>query len=195
MMGTTSKTAIYCLSLLMLPCSGQPQQRKGGSDIRASLRAFVQDFYNWYVPKALGDNPFPASEFVLKYRKSALSPELFRALKEDSEAQAKSSDIVGLDWDPFLDSQDPCERYVAGGSTQKGNEYSVKVYAACSGKEGDQPVVIAELVQDGGQWRFINFLYPDQMEHFPESADLLSNLKMLKDEREKPPKSQLKTKN
>jgi hypothetical protein len=117
-----SKIAI-CFSLFfMLPCSAVPQQKINSSDVRKSLQRFVQDFYDWYVPKAFGDHTGPAWDFALKYRKQAFSSELFRALQEDSDAQAKATDLVGLDFDPFLNSQDPCEQYEAGDSNQIGNE-------------------------------------------------------------------------
>ena len=162
----------------MLPCPIWPQQKIGGPNRIETPEAFVQEFYNWYVSIALNDNAGPAWNSALKSRKCAFNPELFRALKEDSDAQAKASDLVGLDFDPFLNSQDPCESYQVGSSTQKGSEYQVDVYANCSGKKTDVPSVVAVLVRKGGQWRFVNFEYPDR-------GDLLSNLRVLRDDRRK----------
>ena len=173
-----SKIAMCCLLLFILPSSATPQQKVNSSDVRKSLHEFVQDFYDWYVPKALSDHAFPAWNFALKYRKPAFSPELFRALKEDSDAQAKANDLVGLDFDPFLNSQDPCEHYEAGGSNQVGNEYRVKIYPSCSGQKSNVPTVIAELARNDRQWIFVDFLYPDRI-----SNDLLSDLKGLRDDR------------
>lgn len=192
-----SKIAICCSLFFMLPCSAVPQQKVNGSDIsiRKSLHEFVQNFYDWYVPKALSDHAFPAWDFALKYRKRAFSPELFRALKEDSDAQAKATDLVGLDFDPFLNSQDPCEHYEAGGSNQVGNEYRIRIYPSCSGQKSNVPTVIAELVRNDRQWVFVNFLYPDQMKQYPDSADLLSNLKILRDDRAKSRRSKTRATN
>ncbi len=175
-----SRIGVCCLLLSMLPCPIWPQQKIGGSDGRETPQAFAQDFYNWYVPKALNDNPGPAWDIALRYRKHAFSPELFQALKDDSDAQAKASDLVGLDFDPFLNSQDPCESYQVGSSTRKRSEYRVNVYANCAGKgkKTDVPSVVAVLVRKGGQWRFVNFEYPD-------GGDLLSNLRVLRDDRRK----------
>jgi len=182
------RITICCLLFFMVPCSARPQQKIDDLGIRESLHAFVQDFYDWYVPIALRDHAVPAWDFALKYRKQVFSAELFRALKEDSDAQAKASDLVGLDFDPFLNSQDPSKRYEADSSTQKGNEYEVKVYAIGSGKKSDVPAVIAELVYNDRQWQFINFQYPD-------SGDLLSNLKLLRDDRGKSHSSKSKATN
>jgi Protein of unknown function (DUF3828) len=183
-----SKIAIGCLVFLILRCTVWPQQKVDGSDVRNSPQVFVQEFYDWYVPKALGDHANPAWDFALKYRKQAFSSELYRALKEDSDAQAKATDLVGLDFDPFLDSQDPSERYEVGSSTQEGDGYEVKVYAILSGKKSDSPDVIAELVRKDRQWKFVNFLYPDH-------GDLLSNLKGLRDDRASSRGSTTRTKN
>src|SRR5437588_560107 len=106
-----SWTLFFCL---LTSCSlhGRSTNR---SDIEKSCRRFVQSFYDWYVTEALKDNGGPASDFALRHRGSVFDPELLQQLKEDSEAQAKAKgEIVGLDFDPFLNSQDPGEQYVAG---------------------------------------------------------------------------------
>jgi hypothetical protein len=81
-------------------------QTQDSQDTQKSCRNFVQQFYDWYVKR-------PELPPALKYRPSAFSPELLRRLKEDGEAQARVRDeIVGLDFDPILYSQDPGGHYV-----------------------------------------------------------------------------------
>jgi hypothetical protein len=146
---------------------------------REPLRVFVQEFYNWYVPVALSDSSIPPSEIALKERNSSFGPKLAKALMENYLAQAKSpGELVGLDFDPFLNAQDPCERYEVGTATRKGKIYLVDIYAICSGKKSRTPNVIPELLPKGNQWEFINFRYPNQAKQFPDSADLLSILKI-----------------
>lgn len=109
-----------------------------------------------------------------------MTSELARALKEDFEAQSREKDeIVGIDYDPFLNSQDPCERYEVGKATRQGANYRVEVYAVCGGKKHDKPDVIAELAPKGGSWVFANFHYPG------ENTDLLRVLKELRQQRRK----------
>lgn len=135
---------------------------KDGQAVRKSVRSFVQEFYAWYVPIALRDNPVPASDIALKQKPSAFSQELFSALKEDSEAQAKAKGyIVGIDFDPFLACQDPCEKYEAGGVAKKGKVYRVDIYGICSGQNHKRLFVVAELARSHGSWVFVNFRYPD----------------------------------
>ena len=125
----------------------------------------------------------PAWNLALKYKRSVFSPELFRQLIEDSEAQAKAAgDHVGLDFDPLLSSQDPSERFVVGNIARKNDTYLVEVYGMESGKKREN--VVPELVRKNGRWLFVNFHYPD-FEHVPRNnGDLLSLLKNLREERQ-----------
>lgn len=141
-----------------------------------SLTPFVRSFYDWYVPLALRDHQGPAASIVLAHRASAFSSELVTALAADSEAQARApGEIVGLDFDPFLAAQDPCERYEVGGATRRGQSYWVDVYSVCSGKRSEQPDVVAELVARDSSWVFVNFHYPSQ----PRS-DLIATFRLLR---------------
>jgi hypothetical protein len=159
---------------------------QSGTENSESVREFVQRFYSWYVPKAVQEHYGPASDLALKYRSHAFSSELLRALKEDSEAQARVKGvIVGLDFDPFLNTQDPCEGYELGNVTRKGNDYWVEVYSVCSGKQSEHPDVVCVVGRKNGNWVFVNFLYKNMMKEYPNSADLLAVLKLLREERQK----------
>jgi len=180
-----SKTTV-CWNLLLLlaiPCS-VGAQAKSAQDMQKSAGEFVQQFYDWYVPKALKHNAGPASDLALKYKGRVFSPKLSLALKEDSDAQAKVKGwIVGLDFDPFLNSQDSGERYEVGKATRKGGSYWVDVYGVWSGKKSEKADVVAEVVRKNGRWFFVNFHYPNAAN--PRSGDLLSVLALLQEDRHK----------
>ena len=107
------------------------------------------------------------------------SPKLLRWLEEDYEAQAKvAGEIVGLDYDPFLFSQDPCERYVAESVTYNAEKCFVDVHSVCQGRKSAKADVVPELTYQDGSWIFLNFHYG-----INDSAGLLGNLKSLRDER------------
>jgi hypothetical protein len=176
---TIPKPVGLCLLLSALPYL-LPAQATSGQQAPDSVRRFVQSFYDWYVPFALSDNRGPAWDLALKYRTSAFGPELLRSLREDSEAQARVEGvIVGLDFDPFLNSQDPCERYEVGRATQRGESYRVDVHALCAQNRNEDPEIVAELVRKGDSWVFVNFHYPS------DRSDLLTVLKLLREERQK----------
>ena len=177
------KSVISCL--LLVVCYGAAGQGTGAAEKVVSLQNFVQGFYDWYVPLVLADHTKPAWEFALKEKKSAFAPEISKALREDSEARAQSSgEIVGLDFDPFLNSQDPSDHYQVGKIARKGASYFVDIHAVSSGRRTEASQVVAELLRKGGEWQFVDF-------HYPEGKDLIGLLKVLREgrreSRDRPP--------
>jgi len=98
-------------------------------------------------------------------------------------AQAHAKEIVGLDFDPFLGSQDPADHYEVRQATVKNGTCSVGIWRSSSRDTAakiDEPEAVAELKQENGRWRFVNFKYP------PEGQDLLHLLADLRKERRSP---------
>jgi hypothetical protein len=159
------------------------------NDMQRSCKVFVQEFYDWYVPKAVADRPSADEsgnpwDLALKYRRPAFSPVLYRALKEDSDAQAKVEGYsVGIDFDPFLYTQNPEKRYVIGKATIAGTKCRVEVHGVKSGTANEVPTPVAELSFSNGHWLFTNFHYGKN--ELSEDEDLLSTLRMLKRDRQK----------
>lgn len=143
----------------------------------AACSKFVGEFYTWYL--AHGKNADPL-RVALKTKKSNFSSELVKRLNEDYKAAAKSpGEIVGLDFDPVLNSQDFADKYVPGKVTKKGSHYLVEVFGVTGGKRSEVADVIPELQKVGGRWVFTNFIY----KHDGKTDDLLSMLKKLKADR------------
>jgi hypothetical protein len=164
--------------LFSLLCSPQAYATEDLS--QKSLRNFVQGFYDWYAPKALRDNSGLAWDVAVKEKGCYFSKELALQLQEDSNAQAKAQgDIVGLDFDPFLNSQDPEGHYKVGLITQKSGGYWVDIDGDSSGNKAENVIVVAELAYKNGQWKFVNF-------HYPNGYNLLAVLKALRENRKKP---------
>ncbi len=148
-----------------------------------SARKFAHGFYSWYVPIAAKGTKGPAFEIAITQKPSLFSPQLLQALRDDAAAQAKvSDDIVGLDFDPFLSSQDPSNQFVLGQTIRKEDGYWVYFYNSKASQQRGKPDVIAVAAQSGGRWFFTNF-------RFPDGGDLVKTLKALKLERERPPHS------
>ena len=178
-MRTCRKILRACVLVILLV---HPAFTQNKNDTERSCREFVQAFYDWYVPKSLHGHNGPASDPALKYKRSLFSDELVRGLSEDSAAQAKSDEIVGLDFDPFLNSQDPSEHFVVRSVTRKGDRYWVEVRGVQSGKFRE--TVIPELVfTKEGRWQFVNFHYGKS--EFFEDENLLRTLELLRQDREK----------
>ena len=170
--------------LLCFACAPlYPQTAPAPAATESSCQKFVQDFYDWYLPRARTAKGTP-DDLVLKEKPTFLSRELFKALKEDSDAQAKdkSGDIVGLDFDPFLNSQDDSfQKCAAGNAVIQGTSCRVDVSCNFPKQKAESPVT-PELTFTGGHWVFVNFHYSVD----GKAYDLLKMLKDLREERQKP---------
>jgi hypothetical protein len=161
---------------------GQPTKAQA---MENSCRDAVQSFYAWYVPKALKKSATPAWAIAAKERSNSFTAELSRLLIEDSEAQARfAGDIVGLDFDPFLYSQDPRRRYVVRTIMTDGKKCFAQVHQTQN--TADAPDVTAELIFTNGQWVFANFHYGKSEDSKDEN--LLAILKTLRADRRTPAK-------
>lgn len=180
----TTKVIFRSGLFFLLAASSSFAQGTPAQDAKKSCQDFVQAFYDWYVPVALKHGRARPADLALKHKGTAFSRELAQALREDSEAQAKvKGDVVGLDFDPFLNSQDPSERYVVGNITPKGDRYWVEIYSLTSGKKSAKPDVVPELMFKDGRWIFVNFHYGES--ELPEDENLVSTLKTLRANRQR----------
>lgn len=144
-------------------------------------RSFVSEFYRWYVPLASSDTlHVPASTIALRDRPAAFTAEFRSALADESTAQRQPGADLGLDFDPILISQDPCERYDAGWVRFSRPAFLVELIPICGGvRSPSQDGVIAEVVLKDGAWQFANF-------HGPRNkADVLKALKWWREARAK----------
>jgi hypothetical protein len=145
------------------------------------VREFVQDFYDWYVPKFWQRSPKLAVKVALKHRSYLFKAELAQALDDYSQLPGKGRrTIAGSLYDPFLNAGDACERYQVGAINAEGRRYQVSVYAICLGILRANPVVTAELTREGDHWEFVNFRYPDE-------SDVLMHARGIPGENEAPP--------
>lgn len=194
-----SKTFQVALVLFLFAVA-DGRQPAMAADPAVECGQFVQKFYDWYIvrEKELRDSPKDVMEVAMKEKRSCFSPELLKALQEDVTAAHKSpGEIVGLDFDPILNSQEYPGRYVVAkvhargdfltprqqspslalsGSGQMLNvAYLVDVFDVRDGKKEAKPTVTPELVSKNGHWIFTNFHY--------EKDNLLNVLEQLKKER------------
>lgn len=130
------------------------------ADSVQDVRQFVQAFYHWYTPIAIADHRFPAWYSILKNDDQYLDRTLAAALRADS-AVAQMGPMKAtrqtIDFDPFLDSQDPCKPYEVAGVSRRGNVFRV-VMRACHAKEIG-PIVEIRAIR--GRWLITNVLYGD----------------------------------
>jgi len=151
-------------------------QQKPAPIAEQSCRKFVQSFYDWYVPRIL--NSASTYEQVLNGKaSSSFSTSLLRQLRVDyAAAKANPNEVVGLDFDPFLNSQDPSETFKVTQVKVAGVKCSAEVRGIAGGVSDEE--VHPELMLVNGGWQFVNFRYQ-------QNTDLLSMLKTLREQRQK----------
>lgn len=133
----------------------------GEGETTQSVRQFVQAFYDWYVPKALGSSPGPPWRAALQARPGSFSAEIASLLRKEIREQAQTKgEISGLDFDPILSTQDPDDHYNVGDVVKKGERYWVSIYGG-SAARSQPPALVAEVSRANGRWQFANFRYPN----------------------------------
>lgn len=162
------KKSVCCSLLVFLTICGSIHAQEASRDEIQFCRTFVQGFYTWYLRGHSIDD-------VIKYKQSALSPELLRLLK-NSMPKGKGDEGFGWDWDPFLSGNDPGTRYSVGSITRKGDSFLVGVHHVLPPPRPAKPDVTAEVVFKDGRWYFVNFHYAKDPK-LPMNDNLLSILK------------------
>ena len=152
------------------------------SDPRPSAAAATRaaaSFYAWYVSIARSD-PGPAMRAV-RERRAQFSTAIVDALRADSLATAQGGEeIDGLDADPFLNAQDPCEEYRPVRTIRRGRAYLVDVRGTGRCATHDAPDVTVAIVWRAARPVFVNFLYSRSA-----GDDLMWRLHELADRRRK----------
>jgi Protein of unknown function (DUF3828) len=152
-----------------------------------SCSEFVQGFYDWYFDRlnrvSNKTNAASTIDGVLRRKPMILTVQLARLLKEDVEAAAKSpGEIVGLDFDPFINAQDWEGKYSVQSVTIEGNNCRASVWGTDSGAKRE--IVDPELNFINGQWVFANFHYPGSSG--PRDENLIDMLMALRNDRAHP---------
>ena len=169
---------LLILAVLLPALMQRSSQEQPRTDSTAVARDAVTRFYSWYVPTSA--NTPMTDMLALKDARWRFSPALAKALRADSTASANSPDeIVGLDMDPFLNSQDPCARYAITGVRRASADFLVDVHGTggCGRRGG--PDVTVRVSFDAKGPVFVNFVYSRR-----RHDDLLSLLAQLARERD-----------
>lgn len=158
---------LMAIGLMLLACGtacGQRASRpatvaSGGAADTVRAREHVQRFLDQYI--GLSGHAGPAYLQLLSSHAGPLDSALATALREDAEfgdQRATGGSREGINFDPFLGSQDPCPRYEARDAVQHGVTYRVTVHPTCAGSSPKSSPVYA-VVHGGGQWRIANVFY------------------------------------
>jgi hypothetical protein len=170
---------LLTLGVIMLNMVALPDlkaQVKAGD--KTSAKAFVQQFYDWYVPlyqkgQLRQRNQVSPAQTALSQKKDYFDNRLFNALSTyyNTPAPKGAEDVLGIDIDPFLSSQDLDFHYTIAGIKQKGANYLANVrcitnkriaHTAATGEAS----VIVEVGKIKGRWKLIDFRYDNGSDIF-----------------------------
>jgi hypothetical protein len=162
------------------------------ADDKESVRLFVQKFYDWYTVLYSKDmskrkDQSPSDIIAVKQKKEYFDVALSNAIIADNREAAKITDeIAGLDFDPFLNTQDTGFAYQTGSVKQVGGKFLVDIHSGQTGRSRaailkSEVAVVAEVIKVNNQWKFTNFIYPSK----DGKSDLITILKNLRKDRNK----------
>lgn len=153
----TRSFAILCGAFvaLLFGAIAEPLPAQTPSPAQQSCHDFVQKFYdgywNQYLPKMKDRNfSLPGTEKVLAAKPPVLSQQLIDLIRKDEKESKERDEVGNLDFDPFLNSQDPSGRYAVGKVDIAGDICRAMIPRAHT---------VAELKPEGSSWIFVNFHY------------------------------------
>jgi hypothetical protein len=155
-------TRLILAAALSISAADVHAQQRSTADAD-SARRVVQRFYDWYVPRAA--NP-RGRDMVLEaatHGPVPFDPELVRWLRIDSTARARAKgEVDGLDGDPYLNAQDPCDTYSAQSAAPAAAErvFMVMVlgHGGCAAHK--RPDIIVEISYRASRWTILEFRDP-----------------------------------
>jgi|SRR5579859_705588 len=183
-------SVITFLSLALFASSLYAQQSSAVMTIE-SCQKFTGDFYQWYGALLQKELHEDTSSYAIKHRPQLFSAALLKLLRDDLKAAEKNpGEIVGLDFDPFVNSQDPMPRYSARKAAIKSDSCMVEVFGTdpshkkqWADRDPKKPDVTAELKFIEKKWVFVNFHYGS--ESGKDGENLIAILHTLQKERAK----------
>ena len=143
-----------------------------------SCRVFVQRFYDWYFDRlnqvrGKVSQSRSNSDDVVRLKPELLTVPLLQLLVEDREAVSRNpGEIVGLDFDPYINAQDWEGTYWVQSVTVQGSKCRAAVWGTDAGTKRD--MVDPELEFGSGKWVITNFHYPGNS--LPRDENLIAML-------------------
>lgn len=134
--------------------------RSSGGGLQQEAMRYVEGFLRRYLGQFEAAAERPGDWNPLTALRADLSPTLLAALQADRAASAANDEeIVGLDFDPFINAQDVCDPYEARAATVRDTTVDVAVYNTCDWGHPLVPDVIYQLQRRGERWVIVDLRY------------------------------------
>ena len=157
------RSAALSIAAFLCVLTGHAAAQQRADVAPDSVRNVVQRFYDWYLPRAANPRGRDMVMAAATHGPIAFDAELVRWLRIDSTARASAKDEVnGLDGDPYLNAQDPCDSYSAQNAKPAGQSFMVPVLGKGGCAPHTVPDVIVEIANRGGRWTILEFRDPNR---------------------------------
>lgn len=147
-------------SLFLLCCAFGLASEAAAQQPLPEARRYVEGFLRRYLGQFDESVEHPGNWNPLTALRADLSPTLMAALQADRDASAANDEeIVGLDFDPFINAQDVCEGYEARAAVVRDTTVDVAVYNTCDWGHPLVPDVIYQLQRRGDRFVIVDLRY------------------------------------
>jgi hypothetical protein len=153
----------HCLAAFALCIANALSAQLPMSSARDSVNRAVQGFYDWYLPRFAKPGKQDVMMLAATHGPLPFDKTLVHWLRVDSTARARATgEIDGLDGDPYLNAQDPCDTYSVKAIRARGADFLVDVlgHGGCGAHQ--KPDVTVILRREGGRWTIFEFLDPSR---------------------------------
>ena len=159
------KFPLYAVIAIFILGYPYPVSAGAGAKLAQSendVRTYVDRFYTWYAPISEKRGNHDALLLALREKSVSFDGKLSKLLSDDVAAQQKAvGEIVGLDFDPFLYSQDSSGIYRAGRINWQQDRFLISI-DHCNSVNKCRPTGVRALVgRMNSRFVFENFLYPE----------------------------------
>jgi hypothetical protein len=128
-----------------------------------SVGRAVQGFYDWYLPRFAKPGEQDVMMLAATHGPVPFDAALVHWLRVDSTARARAKgEIDGLDGDPYLNAQDPCDAYTVKAVRTRGSDLLVDILGHGGCASHQKPDVTVALGRKSGRWTILEFLDPSR---------------------------------
>jgi hypothetical protein len=155
------RVCLHLLSVLALCVAHTVGAQSPTKATKDSVSRAVQRFYDWYLLRFAKPGTRDVLMLAATNAPIPFDTVLVHWLRVDSTARARAKgEIDGLDGDPYLNAQDPCDAYTVKAIRPRGAELLADVlgHGGCSAHQ--KPDVTVALGLKAGRWTILEFLDP-----------------------------------
>jgi hypothetical protein len=154
---------LHRLAVLALCIGSSLSAQSPANPAQDTVARAVQGFYDWYLPRFVKPGRLDVMMLAATSGPLPFDTILVHWLRIDSTARVRAKGkIDGLDGDPYLNAQDPCDTYSVQAIRPRGAELLVDVLGGGGCRAHQKADVTVVLGLKAGRWTILEFLDPSR---------------------------------